>query len=156
MEIVGIVLSLSVILSLVLFLVKRKYSYWKNMGVPYETPQFPKGNMRGLGTKFHQSMLLNRLYHSLKSAGTPFVGIYVYISPVVLVTSLDFVKTVLIKDFSYFTDRGSYYNEKDGEMIKNTKNLQPFVTITKPITSWHDNNYKAVSIELSCASNYCN
>lgn len=116
MGLLEIALSLLVILGLVLFLVKRKYSYWKDMGVPFETPQFPEGNIRGIGQKCHQSVIFSRLYNKLKSAGTPFVGIYFFFSPVVLVTSLDFVKTILVKDFSNFADRGSYYNEEDGRI----------------------------------------
>lgn len=102
-------------LTLALFFVKRKYSYWKDMGVPYEEPVFPFGNLKGIGKKFHQSVIMDRLYIKMKSAGNPFCGIFFFLSPVVLVTSLDFVRTVLVKDASYFIDRGAYYNEDDGE-----------------------------------------
>lgn len=85
------------------------------MGVPYEEPVFPFGNLKGIGKQFHQSMVMNRLYSQMKSTGHPFCGTFFFLSPVVLVTSLDFIRTVLVKDASYFTDRGSYYNEADGE-----------------------------------------
>lgn len=84
------------------------------MGVPCVEPTFPYGNMKGNGHTLHQSEIMSTLYHKLKSLGTPFVGIYIYFSPVVLVTSLDFVKSVLVKDAIHFTDRGGYYNEEDG------------------------------------------
>lgn len=114
MGVIEIVSSLSVILALAFYLVKRKYSYWKDMGIPYEQPSFPYGNIKGVGKEFHTSTIMTRLYHKFKSAGTPFVGSFFYFSPVVVVTSLDFVKTVLVKDAANFIDRGAYYNEDDG------------------------------------------
>lgn len=109
---------LAVICGLVLLLIKKKYSYWSDMGVPFIAPSIPYGNIKGVGKKFHQSMLMSLLYKQLKSLGTPFVGIYFFFSPVVLVTDLEFVKTVLVKDAANFPDRGGYYNEKDGEALE--------------------------------------
>jgi cytochrome P450 family 6 len=105
--------SLLVIFSLAVYFVKRKYSYWKDMGVPYAEPEFPYGNLKGSGKKFHFSEVMRRAYNKLKSNDVPFCGLYFFLSPVVLVTSLDFVKTVLVKNAANFIDRGSYYNEKD-------------------------------------------
>lgn len=109
---------IALICGLVLYLIKKKYSYWKDMGVPFEAPAFPFGNIKGVGKEFHQSMIMSMLYNKLKHLGTPFVGIYFFLSPVVLVTDLEFVKTVLVKDAASFPDRGGYYNEKDGETLK--------------------------------------
>lgn len=126
------ILSLvALLLSLAVYFVKRRYSYWKDMGVPSEAPVFPLGNLKGIGREFHQSKVMQRFYMKLKSAGTPFCGLYFFLSPVVLATSLDFIvrkfqdsssgftdflpqRAVMVKDFSHFTDRGSYYNEDDG------------------------------------------
>lgn len=109
--------SIVLILSLTVYLIKRKYSYWKDMGIPSEEPVFPYGNIKGLGREHHFSSILSRLYYKFKSLGTPFVGLYFYLSPVVLVTSLDFVKTVLVRDAANFIDRVAYYNEKDGKFL---------------------------------------
>lgn len=84
------------------------------MGVPYVEPTLPYGNMQGNGKTLHQSEIMANFYHKLKSFGTPFVGVYIFLSPAVLVTSLDFVKSVLVKDNAHFADRGNYYNEEDG------------------------------------------
>lgn len=113
---------LVVTLALVVYLIKRRYSYWKDMGVPYDEPVVLYGSMKGVGTKFHLREILNRVYHKYKSLETPFVGIFFFMSPVVLVTSLDFVKTVLVRDAAYFSDRGAYYNEKDGEFRVESRN----------------------------------
>jgi cytochrome P450 family 6 len=105
--------SLLVIFGLAVYFVKRKYLYWKDMGIPFEEPLFPYGNMKGSGKKFHFSAIMTRAYNKFKSQDTPFCGLYFFLSPVVLVTSQDFVKTVLVKDAANFIDRGAYYNEAD-------------------------------------------
>lgn len=104
---------LLVIFGLVVYFIKRKYSYWKEMGVPFEEPSFPFGNTKGTGKKFHFSTVMTRVYNKFKSQDSPFCGIFFFMSPVVVVTSLDFVKTVLVKDAANFIDRGAYYNEVD-------------------------------------------
>lgn len=114
MGLFGVISAVVLIIALVAYLIKRRYSYWKDMGVPFEVPVFPYGNIKGIGREIHFSKIQSRLYHKFKSLETPFVGIYVYLSPVVLATSLDFVKTVLVRDAASFIDRGVYYNEKDG------------------------------------------
>jgi cytochrome P450 family 6 len=118
--------SCLVILSLMIYFVKRKYSYWKNMGVPYIEPVFPFGNVKGSGKDFHFSEIMTRAYHKLKAKGAPFCGLYFFLYPVVLVTSLDFVKTILVKDAANFIDRGSYYNEKDDPLSVSKHNLIEF------------------------------
>jgi cytochrome P450 family 6 len=112
MSVFEILLSLLVILGLAVYIVKRKYSYWKHMGIPYEEPVFPFGNLKGSGKTFHFSTVMTRVYNKLKAQNTPFCGLYFFFSPVVLVTSEDFAKTVLVKDAANFIDRGAYYNEK--------------------------------------------
>lgn len=115
MSAIGLFSLLSVVLALGVYLVKRKFAYWRDMGVPYDEPDFPHGNIKGVGREFHQSQLMERLYGKMKDFGSPFVGLFFYLSPVVLVTSLDFVKTVMVRDAASFIDRGAYYNEEDGE-----------------------------------------
>lgn len=116
-------LSLSVIGGLLFLLIKQKYSYWKKLGVPFIEPEFPFGSLKGVGRDHHQSVIMTRLYHALKSLGTPFVGMYFFLSPVVLVTSLDFVKTILIKDSWNFIDRGQYFNEDDDPLSAHMFNV---------------------------------
>lgn len=115
MEAFAIFSSLSVIVALALYLVKRKYSYWKELGVPCLSPTFPFGNIKGIGRDSHVALVMEKLYNKLKSSDSLFAGIFVFLSPVVLVTSLDFVRTVLVKDSANFIDRGAYYNQEDGE-----------------------------------------
>lgn len=55
---------------------------------------------------------MQRCYKELKGKG-PVGGVFFFINPVALALDLDFIKTVLVKDFQYFHDRSIYYNEKD-------------------------------------------
>ena len=114
MGIISVFTLLAAALTLVYYFLKQKLNYWKKLGVPYEDPTPPYGNLQGIGKKAHISKILADLYHRMKSAGSPFCGIYFFFSPVVLATSLDFVKAVLVKDSAYFINRGNYYNEDDG------------------------------------------
>lgn len=103
-----------VIFGLLFFLIKKRYSYWKDMGVPFEEPIFPYGNIKGIGKDFHSHQIMKRIYNKCKASGAPFAGMYFYFQPIVLAMSVDFVKTVLVKDSAVFCDRGNYYNEDDG------------------------------------------
>lgn len=66
----------------------------------------------GLGSSIHHSKLLQNIYNKLKGK-SKFAGIYVFTTPVVLAVDLDFIKSIQIKDFRHFQDRGFYYNERD-------------------------------------------
>lgn len=89
---------------------KVKYSFWKKHNIPYIEPQLPYGNIKGVGRTLHSSQLTHKFYKQLKGKG-PFAGIYLFTNPVILALDLEFVKTVLIKDFNYFQDRGLYFSK---------------------------------------------
>lgn len=110
---IGFISLLIVILTLILYYVKDKFNYWKKMGVPHNTPSIPFGNIKGIGTKFHSHELMRQIYNKFKIKGVPFCGMFFYTEPVVLATSLEFVKSVMVKDAHNFINRGGYYNEKD-------------------------------------------
>lgn len=73
----------------------------------------------------------------MKGSGL-FCGMYFFHVPVALALDLEFVKNVLIKDFSHFHDRGIYYNEKDDPLSahlfaidgKKWRNLRAKLTAT--------------------------
>nr|AAK32960.1 cytochrome P450 [Anopheles gambiae] len=93
--------------------IRQRLAYWEKRGVPYVPPSFPHGNLGGFGKKLHMSAILQNCYKQLKSSGQPFGGIHFFINPVALLIDPDLIKTVLVKDFSYFHDRNLYYNERD-------------------------------------------
>ncbi|CAD7079484.1 unnamed protein product [Hermetia illucens] len=91
------------------FAPEQKYSYWKDRGVNYVEPTFPLGNI-SLRKEHFRDFLINIYKHKNED---PFVGAYVLAKPVVLPTSLDFIQSILVKDFSIFHERGTYWNEED-------------------------------------------
>lgn len=121
MAVIEVITLLIVIVTLILYYVKEKFNYWKKMGVPHNPPSIPFGSIKGIGTKFHSHEIMRKNYDKFKTEGKPFCGMYFYTEPVVLATSLEFVKAVMVKDSHNFINRGGYYNEKDdplsGEFI---------------------------------------
>lgn len=117
MDLYNFLFLLSVIahvFGLAYYFIQRRYAYWERLNVPFIKPRFPFGNIKGLNRTIHLSKLFQRLYNELKGQSQfGFGGIYFFMKPAVLATNLDFVRSVLIKDFNYFVSRGVYYNEKD-------------------------------------------
>lgn len=87
------------------------YTYWQKLGVPYLKPTIPFGNLTSvtlLKTSFGQN--IHDLY---KQTTEPFVGVYMYYRPVLLVRDASLVKKVLSTDFNHFVDRGVYSRPKE-------------------------------------------
>ena len=89
---------------LAFYLYKKIFDHWKTQNVPYIEPEFRHGNTRGLGTEYHTFELMKKVYNELKNKG-PIGGIHVSFRPVAIITDLDLVKSVLVKDFKYFHNR---------------------------------------------------
>ena len=96
------------------FYVNNKFSYFKNKNIPANSFSFPNilGDLSGAGTKKHFTSCINDVYEKFKNKGAV-VGFFTMMTPQFLLTDLDLIKTVLIKDFNIFTDRGVYFNEED-------------------------------------------
>lgn len=107
-EIVLLTIIATVLLGGYVF-VRHRYGYWKRLGVPHIPPEFPFGN-RTKATR-QISLLLHEFYKKLKRSDYPLFGMYFMQSPIAVVSSLKLAKSVLIKDFQYFADRGVYSNE---------------------------------------------
>lgn len=88
------------------FYVKQSYSYWKRMGVKYVEPTFPFGNFGP--TVFQNKVggeLIAEIYHSSQE---PFIGAFGALRPLLIVRDPKLVRSIFIKDFQYFVDRGVY------------------------------------------------
>lgn len=98
------------VISLLYVLFKRTYSYWDRNGfksVPGVNYFF--GNFkRTFLQKEHFVETVDSLY---KHKNEPFVGIYTVLRPVLLLRDPELIRSILIRDFSYFTDRGIHCNE---------------------------------------------
>lgn len=130
-------------LLIALFLhLRRKLLYWQILGVKCEEPHWVLGNLKGVQTTrgFHE--IWQQYYDKFKGSG-PFVGFYWFYKPAVFVLEPQLIKSILIKDFQNFTDRGFFHNEKDdplsgqlflldGQKWKNMRNkLSPTFTSGK-------------------------
>jgi cytochrome P450 family 6 len=106
-------LFLIAIVVLLLYLdFKIQFRFWKNKNVPYLRPVFPMGNITDiLKPKVHFGYLIQSIYNQMKFEGD-YCGIFFSRNPVLLVLSPEFAKTVLVRDFNHFMDRGVFSNEK--------------------------------------------
>jgi cytochrome P450 family 6 len=97
---------------------RKCYQFWKNIKVPYLEPSFPFGNVpEQLTMQKHFGYLMQNLYEKTKKLGD-YVGFYCIMDPVLMVLSPEFAKTVLVKDFNYFIDRGVYCHPTKDLMAK--------------------------------------
>lgn len=82
--------------------------------MPFIEPTFPTGNVSDfLKTNIHFSYVIQKLYVKLRQLGDyDYGGIYFFGNPVFLVLTPEFAKTVLVRDFQHFMDRGIYFNEE--------------------------------------------
>jgi cytochrome P450 family 6 len=93
------------------FYFTRNFNYWKKLGVPYIKPLPFVGNVKDVVfLKVNIGMSLKTFYddHSDK----PYVGIFVFDQPGLLIRDLDLVKNVLVRDAQNFTDRTISADEK--------------------------------------------
>jgi len=81
-----------------------KYSFWKEKGVKFKKPTFPFGNMRDIILlRKPLAEVIKKLYDEFPEE--PYVGIYQFLSPLLLIRDPELIKHVMVKDFSYFQDR---------------------------------------------------
>lgn len=112
MEVTSVLVT--ILLGLVLLIywyIKKTFSYWKSMGVPYEEPEIPSGNVKGLGKTSNMYEITDRLYRKFKGKCKIF-GMYLFVQPNAVIMDLDLIKTILVKEFPTFSDRDFFHNPK--------------------------------------------
>ncbi|XP_063220928.1 cytochrome P450 6k1-like [Bacillus rossius redtenbacheri] len=88
-----------------------KYSYWKSRGIPYLKPVPFFGNVKDLVLqKAYCGKVFQKIYNDLE--GHRFGGVYFLFKPTLIVRDPELIKSLLIKDFPCFHDRGLGINEK--------------------------------------------
>lgn len=97
---------------------KIRYQFWKKRNVPYLQPTFPIGNMQDSFKQKHFAYTSQEFYNRLKHYGD-FAGVFFFKKPVLIVLTPEFAKTILVKDFQYFVDRGIYFNKEDDPLSAN-------------------------------------
>lgn len=131
-----IVLLIGVI-TFVAWYVHQHFNYWKRRGIPHDEPKIPYGNTSELMKTVHFADIFKRTYNKYKNkTDGPFVGFYMYFKRMVVVTDIDFAKTVLIREFDKFHDRGVFHNERDDPLSANLVNIdgQKWKTLRQKLT----------------------
>ncbi|XP_049831039.1 cytochrome P450 6k1-like [Schistocerca gregaria] len=106
-----VVLSLPIIYIYLKFVFVH-YRFWKSRGVPYDEPTFPFGSLRdSFFGKLSMGLTIAKVYR--KHKGKKIVGIYALQRPSLIVRDPDLVRTVLVKDFQAFQDRGVSMDKRD-------------------------------------------
>lgn len=116
------ILTLILILFVIAYIfVKKQYSYWERIGIPSVKPTIPFGNLQSLVKK--QNSFGHAIYDLYKSTSEPFIGIYLFFRPALLIRDSVLVKNVLLNDFHHFHDRGVYCEPETDPMSANLFSL---------------------------------
>lgn len=110
------------LLTLVYLFFKRKYSYWERKGIK---------TLPGLNYLFghygsvytHRESLPELFVRLYRASSDPFSGFYGFLRHILLLRDPMLIHTILIKDFSYFTDRADEINEDYDPLTGNIVNL---------------------------------
>lgn len=105
MDLVVVLGVVVVATTLICAFLKYKYSYWERKGFKtYPGLNWIVGNF---GPVFTQKVHVTQYFADLYSSTTePYVGLYGILRPMLLVRDPELIRNILVKDFSYFTDRG--------------------------------------------------
>ncbi|XP_059612807.1 probable cytochrome P450 6a23 [Phlebotomus argentipes] len=113
MEWLDLISGIVIAFTIFYFYVKHKQSYWEREKVPFIKPMFFLGiSGAGLVNRIPLKDRFHKVYKDLKAKSNKFGGLYMFISPAMIFVDIDLVKSVLIRDFHHFEDRGFYVNEK--------------------------------------------
>lgn len=90
---------------------RRIFSHWKRLNVPEIKPLLIFGNLKPV-VKAEKSFGLTIYELYKQTSAKPFMGIYLFFRPALLINDLTLVKNVLNDEFQHFHDRGVYSNVK--------------------------------------------
>lgn len=96
----------------------KVYRLWTAQNVPTLPPTFPSGNLDARIAHTNFGIIIQDFYRKLKLHGD-YAGLFFLNKPVLLVLTPEFAKTVLVRDFHYFTNRGVYFNKDDDPLSAN-------------------------------------
>jgi cytochrome P450 family 6 len=86
------------------FYVTRNFKFWQKLGIPYVKPTPFVGSLKEcVLMKTTIGKQLQRIYN--EHSDKPYVGIFSFDKPSLLIRDLELVKNILVKDFQNFMDR---------------------------------------------------
>ncbi|KAL5292988.1 hypothetical protein ACFFRR_011635 [Megaselia abdita] len=104
--------TLVVIFGWLSYYVYKQFTFLKVRGIPQLPPSFPMGNIGEIGRTKAFFDILRDVYTKFKGT-SPIAGFSFLFAPSYMILDLDLIKNILIKDFSNFSDKGFFHNEKD-------------------------------------------
>lgn len=104
-EILTVTSALLIFFSGTLYLLVRYvYLHWERRGIKYIQPTFPFGNFgKSFMQKISNAEEMTEIYRKTKE---PFIGTFGLFRPILFLRDPDLIRSVLIKDFQYFVNRG--------------------------------------------------
>ncbi|CAH1398029.1 unnamed protein product [Nezara viridula] len=82
---------------------KRRYSYWKKLGVPGPEPAMIIGNMKEfISLKFTEPNVMHEWYKEYRNE--PYIGYYNFLKPTLFVIDPELIKAITETDFNHFMD----------------------------------------------------
>ncbi|XP_065366569.1 cytochrome P450 6a9-like [Calliphora vicina] len=100
------------LLSYFIVFMNKRLNYWQSLGIASEKPNFLLGNFTGLRSERSFTEIWLAHYKKFKGTG-PFSGFYWFSHPAVFILDTELMKTILIKEFHKFADRGFFHNPED-------------------------------------------
>lgn len=111
------------LLTFAAFFLWRRFQYWKIRGVPYMAPTFLSKRTRGTGRTMPMKNFQKLAYDEMKGK-SPIGGLFLLGDPTAIILDLDLVKSIMVKDFSIFPNRNTYYNEIDDPLSAHMINIE--------------------------------
>lgn len=99
--------------------IRKQVNFWADRNVPHN----PANIRQNVDRSIHMARRFQGYYHQFKGQ-FPLAGMFLYTKPVALAIDLELLKCIFVKDFQYFHDRGTYYNEKDDPLSAHLFNLE--------------------------------
>jgi len=85
------------------FYFTRNFKFWQNLGIPYATPTPFFGNIKDcVFQKVSMGKHLQQIYE--QHSDKPYVGIFSFDKPSLLIRDVELVKNILVKDSQSFID----------------------------------------------------
>ena len=85
----------------------RNFNFWQKLGIPYVKPTPFVGSLKECAfQKVNIGEQLQNIYE--EHSDKPYVGIFTFDKPILLIRDLELVKNILVKDFQNFIDRVIY------------------------------------------------
>nr|AAB37340.1 cytochrome P450 monooxygenase [Ceratitis capitata] len=106
------------------YLLRKRFMYWEVRGIAYEKPNYLLGNLNGVRSTRSCLEIWMSTYKKFKGTG-PFCGFFWFQRPAAFILDPKLAKSILIKDFNNFVDRGFYNNPEDDPLTGQLFLLDP-------------------------------